>query len=69
MATRYDPDPLLDEIEAARLQIEAPFAGDRQKFAQYYMEYQKQFADRLLTSVRPAVEPAPGGENAGKSAA
>lgn len=69
MATRYDPDPLLDEIEAARLQIESPFAGDRKKFAEYYMEYQKQFADRMVTSVRPAVEPAPEGGNAGKSAA
>lgn len=69
MATRYDPDPLLDELEAARMQIEAPFAGDRKKFAEYYMEYQKQFADRMVTSVRPVGEPAPEGGNAGKSAA
>ncbi|HEY7771410.1 hypothetical protein [Longimicrobium sp.] len=69
MAARYDPDPLLDELEATRLQIEAPFAGDRKKFFEYYMEYQKQFADRLVTSVRPAVELAPEGGNPGKSAA
>ncbi|MBW3656230.1 MAG: hypothetical protein KY444_08985 [Gemmatimonadetes bacterium] len=69
IATRYDPDPLLDELEAARLQIEAPFAGDRKKFAEYYMEYQKQFADRMVTSVRPAVEPALEAGKPGKSAA
>ena len=65
MATRFRPDPLLDELEAQRLE----FGGDRKKIAEYYMEYQKQFADRMVTSERPAVEPAPEGGNSGKSAA
>lgn len=69
MATRFRPDPLLDELEAQRLEFEAQFGGDRKKIAEYYMEYQKQFAHRMVTSVRPAVEPAPEGGNSGKSAA
>lgn len=50
MATRFGPDPLLDELETQRLEFEAQFGGDRKKIAEYYMEYQKQFADRLVTS-------------------
>lgn len=69
MATRFGPDPLLDELETQRLEFEAQFGGDRKKIAEYYMEYQKQFADRLVTSVRPVSGTEPEGGKPGKSAA
>ena len=69
MATRFDPDPLLDELEAQRSEFEAQFGGDRKKIAEYYMEYQKQFADRLVRSARPEAGAAPEAGETGKSAA
>ena len=69
MTTRFRPDPLLDELDAQRLEFEAQFGGDREKIAEYYREYQKQLADRLVTSVRPEGETAPAAVKPGKSAA
>lgn len=69
MATRFRSDPLLDELEAQRLEFEAQFGGDRKKIAEYYMEYQKQFADRLVRSARPVSGTAVGAGKPGKTAA
>jgi hypothetical protein len=69
MATRFGPDPLLDELEAQRLEFEAQFGGDRTKITEYYMEYQKQFADRLVRSARPDAGTAAEAGTSGKSAA
>jgi len=69
MATRFDSDPLLDELEAQRMEFEAQFGGDRTKIADYYMEYQKQFAERLVTSARPEAKTTPAAQTPGKTAA
>jgi hypothetical protein len=69
MATRFDPDPLLDELDAQRMEFEAQFGGDRTKIADYYLEYQKQFAERLVRLARPEAGTTPGAQTPGKSAA
>jgi hypothetical protein len=51
-------DPLLDEIDGARRRILADCDNDPEKVLEFYMEYQKQFADRLVdysneTRLRP----------------
>lgn len=44
----WPPDPLLDEIEEARMRILAEHGGDYRKLLEFYMESQKQFGDRLI---------------------
>ena len=41
-------DPLLDEVDEARREILAEYGGDPRKALESYLEYQKQFADRLV---------------------
>lgn len=41
-------DPLLDEVDEARRRILADCGNDPEKVLEFYMEYQKQFADRLV---------------------
>lgn len=41
-------DPLLDEVDEARRQILAECGGDPRKALESYLEYQKQFGDRLV---------------------
>ena len=41
-------DPLLDEVDEARRQILAECSGDPRKALESYLEYQKQFGDRLV---------------------
>ncbi|HYR09893.1 MAG TPA: hypothetical protein VEQ60_19120 [Longimicrobium sp.] len=41
-------DPLLDEIDEARRRILAECDNDPRKALESYLEYQKQFADRLV---------------------
>lgn len=48
MDETWPPDPLLDEVDEARRRILAECGGDPQKVMESYMEYQKQFADRLV---------------------
>ncbi|HEX5872335.1 MAG TPA: hypothetical protein VFY65_18025 [Longimicrobium sp.] len=43
------PDPLLEELEEARQRIFARCDHDPAKVLQYYLEYQKQYADRLIS--------------------
>ena len=49
----WPPDPLLDEVDAARLQILAEHGNDRHKVWEHYREGQKQYADRLISNTRP----------------
>lgn len=41
-------DPLLDEIDEARRRILAECGNDPDRVLQSYLDYQKQFADRLV---------------------
>lgn len=69
MDQRHRPDPLLDELEADRLGFEARFGGDMKKISAYYMEYQRRFADRLVTREQLDGERSPRPAEVGKSAA
>lgn len=42
------PDPLLEEIWAIRRRIAAQHGNDPKRLIAHYIEYQKQFADRLV---------------------
>ena len=42
-------DPLLEELDEARSRIFAKCDHDPEKVYEYFMEYQKQFADRLIS--------------------
>jgi hypothetical protein len=44
----WPPDPLLDEVDEARRRILAECDNDPKKVMESYLEYQKQFADRLV---------------------
>lgn len=61
MAESWPPDPLLDEVDEARLQILAEHDDDYRKVLEYYMEEQKHYADRLISNPKP--------KRTGKSAA
>jgi hypothetical protein len=41
-------DDAVEEVRAVRRRLSARFDDDPAKIAEYYMEYQKQFGDRLL---------------------
>lgn len=41
-------DPVLEEIWAIRERLGERFGNDVRKLGEYYMEVQKQFADRLV---------------------
>lgn len=42
-------DPLLEELDEARQRIFAKCDHDPEKVIAWYMEYQKQYADRLIS--------------------
>ncbi|HKP76582.1 MAG TPA: hypothetical protein VJT67_13725 [Longimicrobiaceae bacterium] len=42
-------DPLIDEIRAIRAKISREHGDDPQRLCEHYMEYQKQFAGRLIS--------------------
>jgi hypothetical protein len=50
-------DPVIDEIRAIRRRISARFGHDPARLVAHDMEFQKQFADRLIDAPAP---PAPG---------
>lgn len=50
-------DPLLDEVDEARRRILAECDNDPKQALESYLEYQKQFADRLVNYSKP---PRPG---------
>lgn len=43
------PDPLIDEIHAIRKNIWEEHGNDIGRVVAHYMEYQKRFADRLIS--------------------
>ena len=47
-------DPAIQEIRAVRKAISAKYGHDTRKLVQHYIEHQKQFADRLVTTPRKA---------------
>lgn len=51
-------DDAVEEVRAVRRRISARFDDDPAKIAEYYMEYQKQFGDRLL---KPELNEKPSG--------
>ena len=50
MTTPLPPDPVIDEIREVRRRISARFDDDPERLVAYYMELQKQYGDRLLSS-------------------
>ena len=48
MARRTAADQVIDEIREIRKQIFAECGNDPQRLVEHYMEFQKQFADRLV---------------------
>jgi len=55
------PDPIVDEVRRVRHEISARFGHDPVRLAEYYMEFQEQYRDRLVDAPKPP--------EAGKSAA
>ncbi|HYU34219.1 MAG TPA: hypothetical protein VEW48_18855 [Thermoanaerobaculia bacterium] len=49
-------DPVIDEIREVRHRISERFGHDPEKLVAHYMEFQKQYEDRLIKPVE-AVEP------------
>lgn len=49
------PDPVIDEIREIRHQISAMCDHDPAKLVAYYMKYQEQFRDRLVTPPKNVV--------------
>jgi hypothetical protein len=43
-----EADDVVEEVREIRRRISAEFDDDPDKIVQHYMEYQKQFADRLV---------------------
>jgi hypothetical protein len=47
-------DPVIDEVREVRHRISARFDHDPAKLVAYYMELQKQYQDRLITTEKDA---------------
>lgn len=60
-------DDAIEEVRSVRRRLSARFDDDPHKITEYYMEYQKQFGDRLLSSRQPDTAQEP--DDTGKSAA
>lgn len=54
-------DPVIDEVRKVRHQISERFGHDPSKLVAYYMEMQKQYEDRLMTTERERTLPTPKG--------
>jgi hypothetical protein len=52
MENQETGDPTLEEIWAIREQIAAEHGYDVRRLGEHYVEYQKQFADRLVSPPR-----------------
>ncbi len=44
-----NPDPTIERIREVRRQIFAECGNDLQKLLEYYVKYQQQYADRLVS--------------------
>jgi hypothetical protein len=42
-------DPLLEELDAARRRLFAKCGNDPERVFEWFLEYQKQYADRLIS--------------------
>lgn len=62
MSKQELPDPLIDEIHAIRKKIWEEHGNDIGRVVEHYMEYQKQFADRLISP--PSSSPPKGDKSA-----
>lgn len=58
MSKRDETDPLVDEIRAIRARISREHGDDVRRLGEYFMEYQKQFADILIYTPRKNDPPA-----------
>ncbi len=47
--TPLPPDPVIDEIREIRRRISAQFDHDPKRLLEYYIEFQRQFGDRLVS--------------------
>lgn len=47
------PDPIVDEVRQVRHEISARFGHDPVRLAEYYMELQEQYRDRLVDPPEP----------------
>jgi hypothetical protein len=47
-------DPVIDEVREVRHRISARFDHDPARLVAYYMELQKQYQDRLITTEKDA---------------
>jgi hypothetical protein len=54
MEESWPPDPLLDEVNEARLQILAEHGNDYRKVWAYYIEQEKHYADRMIDPPKSA---------------
>lgn len=54
MSEHDTPDPLIDEIYETRKRISREHGDDIDRLVEHYMEYEKQFADRLISAPPPA---------------
>jgi len=54
MSEHDTPDPLIYEIYEIRKRISREHGGDIDRLVEHYMEYEKQFADRLISMTPPA---------------
>ena len=50
-------DPVIDEVREVRHRISARFDHDPKQLVAHYMEYQKQYQDRLLETEEPTARP------------
>jgi hypothetical protein len=50
MSDREPWDPIVDPIREIRMRISAQFDHDPARLVEHYMEYQKQFKDRLIST-------------------
>ncbi|MFL5386982.1 MAG: hypothetical protein ACJ8GN_31190 [Longimicrobiaceae bacterium] len=53
MSEHDTPDPLIDEIYEIRKRISREHGDDIDRLVEHYMEYEKQFADRLISTPPP----------------
>lgn len=54
MSEHDTPDPLIDEIHEIRKRISREHGDDIGRLVEHYMEYEKQFTDRLISTPSPA---------------
>ncbi len=50
-------DPVIDEIREVRHRISAQFDHDPKRLVAHYMEFQKQYQDRLIRTEQTAERP------------